>query len=152
MCNDGEGGVRDARAARLWFGKAAHLGQPQAQQMLGIMMFNGEGGREDREKARGWLARSAEAGRASRYWHAKQSGQGPIVPMGPRQGYPCMEAGNEVRRSQVPRKEAPDGSVITREQGGRKQEREPPEWRAVEGEAVPVQGPEGMAAAADFQA
>jgi len=115
ILNDGEGGPRDAKAARLWFTKAAHLGQPEAQQMLGLLMWNGEGGREDREKAREWLQRSAEAGRASKYWHAKQSGHGPKSPMGPRQGFPCLDAGKEARRAYVPRKEEPNGTLVFEE-------------------------------------
>lgn len=114
MFNDGEGGPRDAKAARLWFTRAAVLGQPQAQQMLGIMLFMGEGGREDRDKARVWLALSAEARGASQYWHEQQSGRGSMLPLGPRQGFPCMEAGIEARRTQSVRKEAPDGTILER--------------------------------------
>ena len=114
MFNDGEGGPRDAKAARLWFTRAAVLGQPQAQQMLGIMLFMGEGGRENRDKARVWLALSAESRGASQYWHEQQSGRGSTLPLGPRQGFPCMEAGIEARRTQSVRKEAPDGTILER--------------------------------------
>ncbi|QGM97163.1 tetratricopeptide repeat protein [Methylocystis parvus] len=78
MYLDGQGVKRDLRQSVNWLELAARKGHPQAQAVLGRLMFNGEAGGAG-QKARGLmyltLARDAAAGGANEQWiidsHAK---------------------------------------------------------------------------------
>jgi uncharacterized protein len=62
MRAEGRGCPPDPQAARIWFLRAAELGNADAQVAAGEMLFNGGGGPPDKEFARTLFRRAASAG------------------------------------------------------------------------------------------
>jgi TPR repeat protein len=62
MHHKGLGVERDYKEAEKWFRPAAERGSPQAQFMLGLMLYYGEGMPEDKEEALSWFRKAAEKG------------------------------------------------------------------------------------------
>ena len=58
----GRGVPQSMETARLWYGKAAELGEPTAQLNLGSMHLSGSGGPVSKEQARVWFKKAAVQG------------------------------------------------------------------------------------------
>ena len=58
----GNGVQKSMKQARVWYGRAAELGDAQAQHNLALMHANGQGGPVSMEQARVWYGRAAEQG------------------------------------------------------------------------------------------